>query len=1359
MMKHLFTTLILFLLSLSVSAQKDFQIEADTPYVRLQILCNDTAVASPTFGLGSWTFADSLIALFSDADWYLFGGTQVPNNTDGMYHDGEVSIGTTADRTGTLNVQGRIDARFGIDQVVIGASSGHDDMANSISIGLETISETPSDSSIAIGNRALRGTYDEFFPATNFGNTAIGFEAMFGAYFATNNTAIGINALRNASEVTDNVAIGNSVLRYAQDAQKNIGMGSNALLKNTSGSFNVAIGSESLRENLTGIYNYALGYQAMYNNTNGQFNNATGFRSLYNNTTGVYNTAMGYQSLYTNSTGGRNMAIGAQALYAALGAGNVAIGARAGYNTTGSKNIMVGDSSGYAYTGSNALFIENSASTTPLIFGDFAEDTLHVHGKLGFSQEAGNPDRLAGMNGTQLTSAVAGYGLVFSNDTLNVDTTVITGGGGGSSDADWYESGATPPDDIADEIYHEGDVHIGDATLVGSGKLNVTGLIKQYYPTTSYENIAIGEGAMSPSTTGTLGIALGQSALNNLTSGFANIGIGYKCGDAVLTGAKNIFIGYEAGLKYTGSNGIAMGNQAMQNNVSGSGCFAIGDRAFKTGTGANNFAIGNQALQSTTTGTGNFALGNIALNANTTGFNNLAIGQNAAQNGTTGSNNIYIGALAGFGASSNSAGDNTIVGAESGFSVDGNENVFIGRAAGYSAVGDGNVFLGNRAGFNETGSNKLYIENSNSASPLVLGDFAADSLLINGALGFTTTSGTATSITGRNGTQLTNIGEGYGITLNGSGDLEVDSSELATQYDLTQIPGDDWGSDVVNTDLTLTGDGTPGDPLKVDTSEIATQYDLTLLGGFTSWLLAASGTGGTEDITDGETVTITGAGINVATRSGSNVTITATEVDGSTTNEIQDITVTGASQPFTLDMSDDATDASFTGAGITTLTRTGNAITITSTEVDGSTTNELQTYGHAGTTSYTNTLSSGGGSFTLQAGGINSISHSAGTVTITATEVDGSTTNELNTIEENNSTVQTGNSRIDFNTLLDVTTDGAGEVNIDVDLSEATTVTTPESDDYVIMHDAGLNQPQKILYEDLYALITDGLEPDGNGIFSAANDGSDVGNTTYDVGIPGYLNFESNLLYLWGSVGRVGIGTNNPTYDLHLVGTQGAFGIEPASAGGTATLKLEGTSDGGGGNTNQANVIMNYTDTDYSGSEQTGAQISMNKESDASQWTTFKVTMPEATDADVMVAEKYGSFSNNTTESHIAFNGGVAFTQNYEWTSASGDLDIDRSYNIVNVSGSGTSSNEINLPEVASTSDNWDSSLSSTQCQVGQEYTISNFRSSQNLIVRAFSGDQVDAPGGTTVTIAAGESIIIKCVRWSGGVGYWKSYN
>jgi len=152
----------------------------------------------------------------------------------------------------------------------------------------------------------------------------------------------------------------------------------------------------------------------------------------------------------------------------------------------------------------------------------------------------------------------------------------------------------------------------------------------------------------------------------------------------------------------------------------------------------------------------------------------------------------------------------------------------------------------------------------------------------------------------------------------------------------------------------------------------------------------------TELITN-QTVKFQGAGIistdyNPTTNT---MLITGTEVDGSTSNELQTISAGGAGpSSFTVDLSAGGGSVTLTESGIVDLSRSGNTITIAATEVDGSTSNELQTYGHAGTTSYTNTLSSGGGSFTLQASGIAAISHTTGTVTISATEADGSATNE-----------------------------------------------------------------------------------------------------------------------------------------------------------------------------------------------------------------------------------------------------------------------------------------------------------------------------------------------------------------------------
>lgn len=78
------------------------------------------------------------------------------------------------------------------------------------------------------------------------------------------------------------------------------------------------------------------------------------------------------------------------------------------------------------------------------------------------------------------------------------------------------------------------------------------------------------------------------------------------------------------------------------------------------------------------------------------------------------------------------------------FFLKGTERVrIVQNAAGNARLefpdGSGNVFLGAGAGENETGSGKLYIDNSNTSTPLLYGDFSNDLLKVNGRMEVTGT--------------------------------------------------------------------------------------------------------------------------------------------------------------------------------------------------------------------------------------------------------------------------------------------------------------------------------------------------------------------------------------------------------------------------------------------------------------------------------------------------------------------------------------------------------------------------------------------------------------------------------------------
>ncbi len=154
----------------------------------------------------------------------------------------------------------------------------------------------------------------------------------------------------------------------------------------------------------------------------------------------------------------------------------------------------------------------------------------------------------------------------------------------------------------------------------------------------------------------------------------------------------------------TVNHNLALGYAALQNNN------ALNPTVGITGY---NIGIGSLALTNATTATANVGLGFQALRDCQSCYYNLAIGTSALAGLTTGNSNVAIGTTA-------MASNN------------GTNNVAIGFQAGFSNTGtaSGNTFIGYQAGYSETASNKLYISNSNTATPLVYGDFATKYLAV-----------------------------------------------------------------------------------------------------------------------------------------------------------------------------------------------------------------------------------------------------------------------------------------------------------------------------------------------------------------------------------------------------------------------------------------------------------------------------------------------------------------------------------------------------------------------------------------------------------------------------------------------------
>lgn len=183
---------------------------------------------------------------------------------------------------------------------------------------------------------------------------------------------------------------------------------------------------------------------------------------------------------------------------------------------------------------------------------------------------------------------------------------------------------------------------------------------------------------------------------------------------------------------YSAATALAAGNdneiQFNDGGVLGSSSnFSWNDTTLNMNYGTSNVMIGQNAGDK------------LMLSGN----HNTFLGANAGANSISSTGNVFIGSSAGLSVIANanvaigyeagkSAGrDNVFIGWRSGRITTGITNVMLGQQSGINATGSGNVFVGYQSGLNETGSNKLYIENSNSSSPLIKGDFSTDELWFN----------------------------------------------------------------------------------------------------------------------------------------------------------------------------------------------------------------------------------------------------------------------------------------------------------------------------------------------------------------------------------------------------------------------------------------------------------------------------------------------------------------------------------------------------------------------------------------------------------------------------------------------------
>lgn len=271
----------------------------------------------------------------------------------------------------------------------------------------------------------------------------------------TNNANIFIG--REVGQATTNgatnVGIGDQVLKN-NTGFANTAMGYLALTTNDTGKSNVALGWRTMEFNDGGSFNTAVGHNAANKNTFGKQNAAFGNWALNSNTTGDYNTAIGSNSLQKNISGTENVALGYHAYYnGTSGSRNTMLGSYSGENASGSDNVFLGYQAGFNETGSNKLYIANSSTPTPLIYGEFDNDSLRFGGAVRIADEL-FVDSANATQGYVLTADANGAakwqaGSSASPWSKSVDTIY--------SDTNWIGIGTTNPDARMSIIQSDGD--------------------------------------------------------------------------------------------------------------------------------------------------------------------------------------------------------------------------------------------------------------------------------------------------------------------------------------------------------------------------------------------------------------------------------------------------------------------------------------------------------------------------------------------------------------------------------------------------------------------------------------------------------------------------------------------------------------------------------------------------------------------------------------------------------------------------------------------------------------------------------------------------------------------------------------
>lgn len=417
----------------------------------------------------------------------------------------------------------------------------------------------------------------------------------------------------------------------------------------------------------------------------------------------------------------------------------------------------------------------------------------------------------------------------------------------------------------------------------------------------------------------------------------------------------NAFGGDNSGANNTGNFNTGFGVNSLMSNTAHSNS-AFGFRTLMINQGGYNCAFGNDALMANTTGSLNCALGTRALQGNTIGESNVAIGHRSMEANTTGSRNTGLGYAT---LLKNAGSDNIAIGFNTPRSLNfGNSNIFIGTETAQNLKnGNANVILG-----------KVIFANA-PTTDLIAGNDVNNTVILADGVGnqklFISKAG--------------NVGIGLGNNVIPKNKLDV-AGGVAIGRNFVPNTQSDMPSLAPKNGLIVEGyvgigNSLPGNKLEI-TQGTAGKSGLrftNLTSNNISNITQTAGAFLTVD-TNGDVILrkqLSFPSSVVNTISGNQLTTSVNGINSNTvtlptqvlTQSGNTITLSNNGGSFVLPTFTDTDAQSLALSGNVLSISNGNSVTLPSfAEVDGSTTNELQTLTQTGNTI---TLSQNGGTITL----------------------------------------------------------------------------------------------------------------------------------------------------------------------------------------------------------------------------------------------------------------------------------------------------------------------------------------------------------------------------------------------------------